>query len=1224
MNSATTGGAPPQGDPRQQAVQQVLSRLGPRASEFSNQEIAQAASQWMARQPKAPQPAAIPDTAIQPDATAQVAHGQPSGLLPELTQVAQGIGETIGHMANAVRFDLGLNPTTAETQGIGAAGTLNRGGPAVLAAAKAHAVDSLPPAQKASILQGEAMWATMAAGPLLSKSLPAVPGVINKASQYLVGNALGGTVYAAIAPTPQGMTKPQFMLQSAGQFGLAGSAVEGAAALASGAIPWKEPITGFLPPTKEAAVADAGQMANELATAKLRPGEALTAKPIPRSATNDELQHTALEVTGPPPPPSTIDPNQPTLADMTGANTWANAVDQAAKKQAIDLAVIHTPSVTFATPAMQGTIATDLAGRTPDVGTLATEALKTADPDAHFAAHIDDHVEIPPATQLPSLTGEATPPSLNVAQSLQFLKASQERMDGIVQAAKAARDQATQETVARMSGQAGFIARPLLNAVGGFGISTVGDQVDDEHPALGSLLHTVGRLMETSAILSVPGEFWARKNVLSRAVSSLDATVALTQPGTKEAAEQISNLLTYHSTQAEMLRRDLARVFPDEASQRALAYIGGPNWNQNAHWASLNPEQQQWATRIVTELHRDLAGVANAAGVMGAARDHYMPLAFNRKYYEESFGGNPANITPGLSQTGGWAKQRVFPDLTTAEQWVASKGLDPELVLNHNGPELVVNHFRSVMRALDNKALTDAMQHLGYLQPKEEIIGGTTQFTPNIPGWRDVNVPGWQDHRAPNAVATLLENAARGPIPTSGVMQAYDALSGLATRAVIYNRYIHGLNLVRANLFAGVGWDGYSAAQKALNQNDPAILEAAQHGVQVLKGPIVPRAAEAIDQMLANGGHGDLTVKALQVARGFIAGGDHVQDMIGTTALAVWNKERAKFVQAHPEIQPGSAAWDQNMNRIGRYANDVAGRVPNWFRSPAASKFMGRVFLAPQWLESRWNLMQKGLVGDPGQMLNGGLPASDALYGKFKLRQLAIAAAGTAALSYALSGQAPVFNPQTSKFYAKTGMTDDRGNDIGFDPWGWGQDELQLFGSQSPLWPLAYLNRKTAPLVNIATELKYGRDFRGRELSTPEAVENAASNLGGIAQGLEYGAKTALNAAQGTSPDLPGLVRGGAATAGLGGFATLQSDQQVALAAQAAKLLQQYGVPANGERVWNLTRLMLSDARRSGGRNGFGYLSGSYIANEQRQLQGNHPFSWLWNHLTSGFANLVQ
>lgn len=1229
MNSATTGGAQ-QPDLRSQAVQQVLQRLGPRAAQFSDAEIAQAAQQWMGRQPKstqAPQPPRLPlDTAAAQDATAQVAHGRPSGILPEVTQVAQGIGEMFGHMANAVRFDLGLNPTTAETQGIAAAGTLNRGGPAVLAAAKAQAVDSLPPDQKASILQGQALWATMAAGPLLGRLLPVVPGVTNKATQYLVGNALGGAVYGAIAPTPEGQTKGQAILQSAGQFGLAGSAVD----LVAGAtaIPWKEPITGFLPPTKEAAVAEGGQLANELAAAKLRPGEALTAKPVPRSATNDEIQHTALEVTGPPPPPSKIDPDQPTLADMTGANTWSKAVDQAAKKQAIDLAVMHTPTVESATPEMQTAIHEAVsAPPAKDVGELAGRAFTTPDPDAHFAAHIGDHVDIPPETQLPPLTGELKPgdlPSLNIAQSLQFLKDSQAKLDGIVQAAKTVRDQATQETLANLGARAGFIARPVVNAIGGFGISIVGDQVEDEHPALGSLLHMVGRLMETSAVLSVPGEFWARKNVIARGISSLDATVALTQPGAKEAAAQIGNLLTYHGTQAEMLRRDLARVFPDEPSQRALAYIGGPNWNQNAHWASLNPTQQQWATRIVTELHRDLAGVANAAGVMGAARDHYMPLAFNRKYYEESFGANPQNIGPGLSETGGWAKQRVFPDLATAEQWVASKGLDPELVLNHNGPELVVNHFRSVMRALDNKALTDAFQHLGYLQPKEEIIGGTTQFTPNIPGWRDVNVPGWQDHRAPNAVATLLENAARGPIPASGLGQAYDLVNGLATRAVIYNRYIHGLNLVRANLFAGVGWDGYSAAAKAVAQNDPAVLEAAQHGVQVLRGPIVPRAAEAVDDLLAAGGHSDLTTKVLQKARGFIAGGDHVQDMIGSTALAVWNKERAKFVKNNPDILPGSPAWQANMDRMGKYANDVAGRVPSFFRSPTASKFMSRVFLAPQWLESRWNLMQKGLLDDPAKVLNGGLPASDALYGKFKLRQLAIAAAGTAALSYALSGKGPVFNPQTSKFYANTGMQDDKGNDLGFDPWGWGQDELQLFGSQSPFWPVAYLNRKTAPLVNIATELKYGRDFRGRELSAPEAVENAASNLGGIAQGLEYGAKTALDASQGVHPTVPGLIRGAASTVGLGGFAGLQSDQHVMLAAQAAKILQQYGVPANGERVWNLTRLMLSDARRSGGRSSFGYLSGSYVANEQRQLQGNHPYAWIWNHLTSGFGQLVQ
>ncbi len=488
-----------------------------------------------------------------------------------------------------------------------------------------------------------------------------------------------------------------------------------------------------------------------------------------------------------------------------------------------------------------------------------------------------------------------------------------------------------------------------------------------------------------------------------------------------------------------------------------------------------------------------------------------------------------------------------------------------------------------------------------------------------------MNLPGWTDHTAPNAVATLLENMAKGPVPSSGIAGAYDMISGLATRAVIYNRFIHGLNLVRENLFAGVGMDGYSRAAKQLTANDPGILEAAQHNVQVLRGPIAPRAAEAIDNLLAAGGHGDLTTKALTVARGFIAGGDKVQDMIGTTALAVWNKERAKFVTQHPDVLPGSPAWDTNMDRIGAYANDVAGRVPNYFRSQGAQKFMSRVFLAPQWMETRWNLMRKGLIDEPSTVLNGGLPPTDALYSKFKMRQIAIAAAGTAALSYALSVSPPQFNPQTGKFYAKTGLQDDRGNDIGFDPWGFGQDELTLFGSQSPAWPLTYLNRKTSPLINVATQLKFGRNYQGTELSPGEAAENAFSNLGGMAQGAEYAAKTGIGLAQGQTPSAANVVRGAASAAGLGGFSTLPSDNQAVLSSYAAKILQNdYGVPPTAERVWNLTRMMMSDARRSGNKTAFGYLSMSYVANEQRQLQNRSPMDWIWNHAKAAFNQMVQ
>lgn len=364
--------------------------------------------------------------------------------------------------------------------------------------------------------------------------------------------------------------------------------------------------------------------------------------------------------------------------------------------------------------------------------------------------------------------------------------------------------------------------------------------------------------------------------------------------------------------------------------------------------------------------------------------------------------------------------------------------------------------------------------------------------------------------------------------------------------------------------------------------------------------------------------------KMLGAARNFVSSSERLQEYIGATGLAAYSKEQAAFALRHPEIQPGSAAWNTQMDRIGRYASDVAGRVPTWFRSAGAQKFMSRVFLAPQWLESRWNLMRKGLVDEPSLVLHGGISPADALYSKLKLRQLAWVAAGTAALSYALSGSPPVFNPQTGKFYAKTGLQDSNGNDIGFDPWAWGQDELTLFGSQSPLWPVAYLNRKTAPAINIATELKFGRDFRGRELSPVEATENAASNLGGLAQGAEFAAQTGVRLAQGQTPTVGEVGRSVATTAGLGGFSMLPSDQQVLLSAQAAKILGQYGVPATGERVWELTRLMLSDARRSNNAKPFGYLSGSYVANEQRLLGKQRPYSWLWYHTKSAFNQLVQ
>lgn len=1170
------------------AVRHVLEILGPRASEFSDDAIAEAAKRWLAKQ--AP---------VSRETLPELAPPEPT-LAEKTTHVvstlAHGVVSQIGDMGNALKFGL-LH--TAPPEG------------ASFEEAQANAqkivadMQALSPEAQQSIQNGTANLATFAVAPMLGKVLPIVPGITNKVTQFIVGEVLGGETYGALRPLAEGETRGEAMLQDGAIFGLTGGVLRGTGeffhgGLAAGA----ERLFNPLYYIKKAAQ-DAAQVAQSTA-------EHVVETSV--QSTYDQKVNRALADFGPnsadPDPKKLMAATKVAFEEHKAQQAVGQAHDIARTQTAVDLSVEHTPITSVATPEIAQE-AQRLATETAVPLTLeqVTERALAADnPDQLFLQGIADHGHVVPdpvhELAFPPQDGVLSP-TLSIWQTMSRLTG--EQTSALMNTARLVAERAA---AASLSPEAGVVSRRLMRGVVGAGLFGTGTAIEDEQPGTGSALRAVGGMLMAEAAINSPGfrsSFTKEGSFTRRMLESMDASKFLSTPGASESARAIRDMVTLHGSTVDMLQANFEKVFDTPESRNALRYAG-EKLDQSAAWQLLNPAQQQ-SVREISQLLTQFGAVLESRGIIDQARQHYIPHVLKPEFYNTLRANGGGALARGAAK---FTKSRRFATFEELEGWLKSEGLDPSTVVEQDGLKTTIAHFRAGFKAMDIQAAQEAFERLGALQKKAEAPGNlTASFVVPTPGMRDVKgVRGLEGYEAPHDVATLLENMASKGVPSGQVGRTYDAVNGVMTKAIIYNPYIHGFNLWRARVFAGIGKDAYRMAIEAAQRGDAGLLHAASYGAMVTARNFeTGHLQAALDGLItAAGGPQTITGKALGQVRRFTEWSDQkvFGDMIPATIYATFEHERLKWAQATKfQFSPGSAEYDAAMRRIADYANNVGGRLPTVFRSQAASGAMRRIFLAPQWLETRWNLTKEAL-NDASPYLSGGVPQGDPLYGRLKMRQLAIGAAAVTGLSFVLSGKPPGFNPNTGRIYARTGLTDRRGREVGIDILGWGQDELRMFAH-----PWDFLLGKTGALPRVAGGLYTGRDYRGTQLSPVEAVENTFQQLGGIPTGIEALARIG---ATGQLPTLSEGVRDAAQTLGLGGTSGLPAPQDVQVAVYAAKMLRQSGVPPTQERVWDLQKLMRSALRREQSIYADREVAW-YLANEQRSLASKRSLTWLGYHL---------
>jgi hypothetical protein len=251
-------------------------------------------------------------------------------------------------------------------------------------------------------------------------------------------------------------------------------------------------------------------------------------------------------------------------------------------------------------------------------------------------------------------------------------------------------------------------------------------------------------------------------------------------------------------------------------------------------------------------------------------------------------------------------------------------------------------------------------------------------------------------------------------------------------------------------------------------------------------------------------------------------------------------------------------------------------------------------------------------AGDLTKIAAGELNPRDATYLKYKLRSVLLGVATTYAISKLWSGKDPKFNPNSSKFYARTGIRDAKGHEQGLDMIGWWQDDVKLFSD-----PFSFFRDRQNPMIRTGQAVVTGRDQFGQEIVGMDRLENILQSFGPASDVAHAGAGLMKGS------DRPSdLLRGASGLLAVGNVANLPKPMDAAISKMATKILRVNGLPQNDDRVWELSRLLRQNFAMSGSLYG-GNLT-TWIAYQRRSYEKSKTLGPLWNHASRALRDMAR
>lgn len=751
------------------------------------------------------------------------------------------------------------------------------------------------------------------------------------------------------------------------------------------------------------------------------------------------------------------------------------------------------------------------------------------------------------------------------------------------------------ETIRRIAkDRGGFIAARLL--IGGTGgmIDTIAATDDDMPEGARLSLFALGTFMMWASVSPRVSE-WAKNNDFTRRLIALHTPTKLMSSRVAEEFRKLQNAFTQSDLLAKSHELMVDRLFKTPSERRALAYVLDEA-TLAPELASLSKSQQSEAialSQIYAQISRLMREGMMAKGNYGESYVRsVLPLETYQRWRTHGFtlgeAGKRVRITS-LRQLEEFAKNQKLPGPLFDEM-----------------PRVVSRHLKEMYHVMGANNLGKTLMEKGVVQdlPKSGIIH---------PNWRKINAPGFGEKMAPEEIAQALENLNNPSASKYEVMNSLDAVKGVFMRSIMLFPWEHGLNTLRAMIVAVSSPKGFWRYYKEVKNLDPALLEDVKAGANLFDRPdFGPAAHQSWQQLMGKIGMPRVGARFDAVTYKWekwlwdqwVPMSQH---LIFSTKMAQWAEQTAgKFGKE-------TAEYTAAARRAADFANTALGKTPGHLTSPDMARWMRLVMFSPKWTMTRMALISHA-AGEVSDMLEGRLNFRDAWYVHMKMRQVALTAGLTYLISHALTGHGPEFNPNTSKFYARTGWRNAKGQEVGIDLTGWWQADLKMFNH-----PFDFIAGRLNPMLNVGYETITSRDYLGRDMTTGQTIENIVNSLGPIGE-----IPQAIGRAAAGSLTPGSALQSLSGLSATGNVATLPVPMDVALAKMAKKMLIAQGLTASNDNIWQLSRIMRANMLY-----GQPLVDGqviNYLAyqrrNERMKAGIGTGFDHLWQHARSVIRNL--
>jgi len=765
-------------------------------------------------------------------------------------------------------------------------------------------------------------------------------------------------------------------------------------------------------------------------------------------------------------------------------------------------------------------------------------------------------------------------------------------------------DKELEELTKKIKSQAGHVSGRLLLGVGGAGLDWLSFD-ENLPPSARAGLFAVGTFMLAGAASPRIAEWMKNTNFTKKLIALYNPTKMMSDPHSVEAFRQYVDAMTYSRTLAKTHGDMLAKTFPDAASQRAAMFVVEEG-AQAPEWAILRPDQQQ-AALALNQMNLRLGVLLKQNGVL----DEYIENYITHRLPPESFQRWKVNGFRTFPTGGPLTQRRKILGLRELEQWTQSNGLEGPIF---DLPKVQGSHIAEAYKAIGAARLRGALERIGMITDAP-----TTGMTVIPDNWRQIRIANMGKKIAPNEVAQALENISNPALSDREWVNSLDTAKGLWMRGVMFWFWEHGLNVLRSLPAVATNPFGYGEALRAIKANDPGIMEAAKHGLDLFSRPdFGVRAHEGWQRTLGRIGYKDA-----RPLSGLAARMDRLQEIqdkilwdkiVPSLQYFAYSTKMHEWAEATKGVHlPGSIEYKTAARKAADFGNLVAGRIPQELVDPTLARRLRLILFSPQWTASRIALTANA-AGELGEIASGRLNHRDAMYLPFKMRQLLWGAAITYVGSKILSGKEPEFNPNTSKFYMRTGLHGANGKEVGLDMLGWWQTDLQVLNH-----PLNFIANRLNPAIKTGYETVSGRDSFGRSMSPSQNIANIFSSLGPLPEAFSMAARVLR---PGPKISKGEMLQAGSRLLATGNVASLPRPMDVVIDRMARKLLRGQKLPQNDENVFDLSRILRSNLLN--GKELFDNRVITLLAYKKRGFRASQPgaaaLESLWQTTRRAFA----